>query len=86
MRPIQTDFIRCNFPHDAYWKSLAIRFSDGSTMDAALEKKAEGQDFTFPKRKVSRVQIENLQQTGVPLGWAALTEIEVYGSDPFTKP
>jgi len=79
-------FIRCDFPHDTYWKSLTMRFSDGSTMDAALEKKAEGQDIAFAKKKVSFIQLENLQQISTPLGWAALTEIEVYGSDPGAKP
>jgi len=79
-------FIRCDFPHDTCWKSLTMRFSDGSTVEASIEKKAEGQDFTFPKKKVSWVQLENLQQISTPLGWAALTEIEVYGSDPARKP
>ena len=73
--------LRADFPHDSYWKSLNLRFSDGSTVEVALEKKGEAQEITFPKKKVSWVQLENMQQGITPLGWAALTEIEVYGSD-----
>ena len=79
-------FIRCDFPHDSYWKCLSMHFSDGSHLDAPLEKKADGQDFTFPKKKVSWLQLDNFKQPITPLGWAALTEIEVYGSDSDKKP
>jgi hypothetical protein len=79
-------FLRCDFPHDSYWNSLALRFPDGTLIEAPLQKTAEGQEITFPKKSVSWIQLEQFKQPVTPLGWAALSEVEVYGRDPEKRP
>lgn len=74
-------FIRCDFPHDTYWKSLTIQFSDGSSQDVMINKSADPQEVVFPKKKITWLKLVNFKQASQPLGWAALTEIEVWGND-----
>ena len=82
-RPVEVDkvvlYIRADFPHDAYWHSGTIEFSDGSRVKISLEKKAV-QEFKFPKRTTNFVKFTDLEQTK-PLGWAGFTEVEVWGKD-----
>jgi hypothetical protein len=74
-------YIRADFPHDTYWTNMTIQFSDGSSKDITLQKTADPQDYTFPEKTVRWVQLTNFKQPTQPLGWAAVTEIEVYGKD-----
>ena len=71
-------YIRADFPHDKYWKTATLEFSDGSKEKIALNKTADGQEFKFSKRSVSLMKITDLVQDE-PLGWCALTEVEVWG-------
>ena len=56
-RPIKTDrivfYLRADFPHDTYWKSIDVRFSDGSVERAHFEKTEQGQALTFPEKVTS---------------------------------
>ena len=83
-RPVETDkvviWVRADFPHDSVWKSATLEFSDGSKEKITLEKTAKPQTFTFEKRATTFVRITDLQQD-FPLGWCALTEVEVWGKD-----
>ena len=83
-RPVETDkvvlWIRADFPHDSAWKSATLEFSDGSRETIALEKTEKPQTFTFPKRATTFLRITELHQD-FPLGWCALTEVEVWGTD-----
>lgn len=74
-------YIRADFPHDTYWTSLTIQFSDGTSDDITLKKTAEPQDYTFPEKKVRWIELTNFKQPAQPLGYAAVTEMEVYGKD-----
>ena len=81
---IETDkivvFLRADFPHDTYWKSVDIEFSDKSTVHAEFEGTADGQEINFEKRKTTYVRLKNFRQVSYPLSWAALSQIEVYGN------
>ena len=79
-------FIRCDFPHDTYWKSLTVHFSDGSQMDITFKKSREPQELSFPEKKVTWLKLDNFKQATTPLGWAGLTELEVMGHDTNTQP
>ncbi|MCL2306157.1 MAG: discoidin domain-containing protein [Planctomycetaceae bacterium] len=83
-RPVETDkiviWIRADFPHDGAWKSATLEFSDGSKEKIVLEKTEKPQTFTFAKRATTFVKITELQED-FPLGWCALTEVEVWGND-----
>ena len=73
-------YLRADFPHDTYWKSLDVRFSDGSISHAEFEMTSEGQALVLDEPKVTdTIALINFKQAVNPLSWAALTEIEVYG-------
>lgn len=72
-------FLRADFPHDTYWKSADITFSDGSIVKAEFCKTAEGQTVMFDKKKTTFVRFKNFKQISEPLSWAALTQVAVYG-------
>ena len=73
-------FLRADFPHDTYWKSLEIAFSDGTTKKADFTKTAEGQWLDVGSKTTTFVHLKNFKQISEPLSWAALTQIEVYGN------
>ena len=73
-------YLRADFPHDTYWKSVDVIFSDGESFTAEFEKTEKGQELILPEViKTKNVQLKNFRQATLPLSWAALTEVEVYG-------
>ena len=81
---VETDkivvYLRADFPHDTYWKSFDILFSDDTKVHAEFEETANGQEITFEKKKTSFIHLTNFKQAVNPLSWAALSQIEVYGN------
>lgn len=74
-------FLRGDFPHDTYWKSLDVEFSDKTRISAEFEKTRDGQEIVLPEKKKTRIiHLTNFKQAVYPLSWAALSQIEVYGS------
>jgi len=73
-------YIRADFPHDRHWHSATIRFSDGSDQEIEIEKTAQPQTFKFKPRTVTWLLLTELVQKE-PLGWCALSEVEVWGCD-----
>jgi hypothetical protein len=71
-------YIRADFPHDAFWHEATVEFSDGSRETLTIAKDPAPQTFRFAKRQVDWLRFVNLKQTK-PLGWAAWTEVEVWG-------
>ena len=76
-------YLRAQFPHDTYWKSLDIEFDDKSTVSANFLKTADAQTVTFDTKKTRYIRLVNFKQATFPLSWAALSQIEVYGK--YTK-
>jgi len=74
-------YIRSDFPHDTYWTNATLQFSDGTSQDIVLKKTSEPQEYTFPEKKIRWIQLANFKQPTQPLGFAAVTEMEVYGKD-----
>ncbi len=73
-------YLRADFPHDTYWKSVDVEFDDKETVTAYFEKTSEGQELSFSNAKVTRkIHLTNFKQAEMPLSWAALSQIEVYG-------
>jgi hypothetical protein len=83
-RPVTLDkirlMIRGDFPHDSYWKSADVEFSDGSSMTIQIEPKAGFQEFTFPARRAAWVRLTRLVATD-PHKWCSLVELEAWGRD-----
>ncbi len=74
--------IRADFPHDTYFESATLEFSDGTKIDISIEKTEKEQTFTFDAVKTSYVKLTNLKVVDIAGDdWAAITEFEVYGSE-----
>ncbi|HEY5562692.1 MAG TPA: carbohydrate-binding protein [Clostridiaceae bacterium] len=74
-------YLRADFPHDTYWNALTILFSDESRETAGMIKTADAQIITFNKRKVRWIKLTNLKMADNTSDFAALRQIEVYGTD-----
>ncbi len=73
-------YLRADFPHDNWWKEITIAFSDGSTLTAPLDKRADGQEICFEKRVVTWLELRNLIKAEQESPFPALTQIAVYGT------
>lgn len=68
--------------HDACWNKAILEFSDGTEQVIELEKTNQVQTFQLnEKKKVSWVRLKEFEQFGEKLGFAALTELRVYGQE-----
>ena len=83
-RPVEVDrirlYLRADFPHDNWWRKITAVFSDQSREILHPIKTGEGQSFTFARRRVEWVRLENLIPSDEPSPFPALTQIEVYGN------
>jgi hypothetical protein len=62
------------------WTSAALVFSDGSKLPIELKFTGEPQEFIFPAKKTSFVQLTDLKET-FPLTSNGIAEWEVWGHD-----
>jgi len=83
-RPVELDkirlMVRADFPHDSYWQSAVIEFSDGTQLPIQITQFAEFQEFTFPRRTVSWVRLNKLVPAD-PARWCSFIEVEAWGHD-----
>jgi hypothetical protein len=83
-RPVELDkirlMVRADFPHDSYWKSADVEFSDGSHVSIRIATSAAFQEFSFPKRRVSWVRLNNLVPEDASR-WCSFIEVEAWGRD-----
>ena len=83
-RPVEVDkirlMVRSDFPHDSYWQSAVIEFSDGGEVPIQILQTAEFQEFTFPKRSVSWLRLNKLVPAD-PSRWCSFIEVEAWGRD-----
>ena len=70
---------RADFPHDNWWVSGTLAFSNGDVVDLAMEKSDQPHRFAVDERNVTSVTLGNLVKANDPSPWAALTQIEAYG-------
>ncbi len=73
-------YLRADFPHDTYWKSLNVEFSDRTKAHAEFEMTADGQELILAEsKKTTSITLIDFKQVSEPLSWAALSQIEVIG-------
>ena len=73
-------YLRADFPHDTYWKSVDVELDDGSIATANFVKTGEGQQLVLDEPKQTKVvHLTNFKQAEYPFSWAALSQVEVYG-------
>lgn len=82
-RPVQIDeavvFLRADFPHDAWWESAVLHFSDGSELTLALEKSDGAQRFPFPPKTTEWVRLDTLRKADDPSPFPALSQLMLFG-------
>lgn len=76
-------------PHDSYWKEIEVQFDDGETEKCSFEmdrtafpneENEKGQEVVLETpKKTRKIKLFNFTQVTEILGFAALTQIEVYG-------
>ncbi|WP_319517718.1 hypothetical protein [uncultured Martelella sp.] len=74
-------YLRADFPHDSWWKSATLDFSDGSECRVALTKSGHGQEVLFPEKDVSWARLHAMQKAEEPSPFPGLTQIEIWGRD-----
>lgn len=84
-RPVVLDelrlTLRADFPHDSWWTSATVRFSDGSTEVLNLTRTAEPQAFSITPRTVTSLLLCQLKKADDPSPFPALTQIEAWGTE-----
>ncbi len=82
-RPIVTNLIalriRADFPHDSFWTSADVVFSDGSSITWALEKTGEEQLLTFADKETTFIELKNLVKSPDSSTFPALSCLRVFG-------
>ena len=88
-------FLRADFkhdqngvPHDSYWKSIDIEFSDGEVIHGEFNldgsdlnpKNSEGVAIEFEKKVTRTIHLFNFTQVTEKLSFAALTQLQVFGT------
>ncbi|MCB2358579.1 discoidin domain-containing protein [Clostridium estertheticum] len=74
-------YLRADFPHDTYWKSLKIEFSDGTSKIVETIKTSDAQYIRFNKKTIRWIKLLDFRKSDELTDFAALTEICVYGND-----
>jgi hypothetical protein len=73
--------LRADFPHDSFWTSVTVIFSDGSEETFATEKTAEAQVFHFAPRTVKAATLCKLCKAVDESPFPALTQLEFWGKN-----
>lgn len=74
-------YLRADFPHDAWWESATLHFSDGSSQTFPLVKSEEAQSFRIEPKTVEWVKLDTLRKADDPSPFPALTQLELFGTE-----
>ena len=84
-RVVRTDriilYTRSDFPHDSWWTSVKVIFSDDTEMELNMEKSSGAHMFTFEPKDIRWLELCELKKAPDASPFPALTQIEVYGYD-----
>lgn len=84
-RPVTVDelrlTLRADFPHDSWWTSVTVAFSDGSCETLTLKKTAKPQKFPITPRTVTSLVLRDLKKAEDESKFTALTQVEAWGVD-----
>ena len=85
-RPVRPErveiWLRADFPHDNWWQSGVLEFSDGSSLPLQFEKTGRCQCFAFPPRIVTWAKLSHLQKDPEdPSPWPSLRQWIFWGTD-----
>ena len=72
--------LRADFPHDNYWSTCTVQFSDGSRESLELAKTASPQCFSIQSRKITELTLKDLIKGNGNSPFPALTQFEAWGT------
>lgn len=73
--------LRADFPHDSWWTSVTVQFSDGSQEVLTLERTGKPQSFPVASRTIEWLELRELQKAEDTSEFPALTQLEVFGTE-----
>ena len=73
--------LRADFPHDSWWESAVVAFSDGSEETLELKKESHPQAFDIKARTVEWLTLRHLKKVDDPSPFPALTQFEAWGTE-----
>lgn len=73
--------LRADYPHDSWWTSVTVEFSDGSQEVLSLQKSPLTQAFPITARTVTSLTLCKLIKADDPSPFPALTQLEAWGHD-----
>jgi hypothetical protein len=71
-------------PHDSYWKSATLVFSDSTKVVITIDSTANRQIKMIAKKTTTSVTFTNLVASN-PDKWCAFTEVQIWGDEPLVK-
>lgn len=74
-------YTRADFPHDNWWVSATVTFSDGERKELKMEKSDRPHVFAIQKTGIEWVTLSELVKSGDPSPFPALTQLEIYGTE-----
>lgn len=84
-RPVNIESIaitlRADFPHDNWWRSATVAFSDESELSIELKKTHLPQCTPIESKMVSWLMLKDLIKADDPSPFPALTQLEVFGHE-----
>ncbi len=72
---------RADFPHDSYWTSARVTFSDGSSETLSLVKSEKPQCYSIEPKQTEYITLSHLIKAEDESPFPALTQIEAYGKE-----
>ncbi len=74
-------YLRADFPHDTYWDSCTVKFSDGSSQELTFTKTANAQSIKLDAAVTTTyITFTNFNKVAGS-DWAAWMEVQAIGSD-----
>ena len=73
--------LRADYPHDNYWTSATVHFSDSSSETFSLTNSAAPQCFAIAPRTIETLTLDTLIMADGPSPFPALTQIEAWGNE-----
>ena len=74
--------IRCDFPHDNWWHTVSVEFSDGSRETFSLQKTALPQHFAIPARKIAWARLCEMKKDETDESpFPALSALQIFGTE-----
>lgn len=72
--------LRADYPHDSHWTTGTVEFSDNSREVLSFKKSDEPQRFQIPSRTVTSLTLKELVKAEDDSEFAALRQIEAWGT------